>query len=680
MNDPKNKGLLQRRAIAPLAAMAALGRAAASSQDARSSPAGEAAATPLIDMAFGAAGDGVTDDTAAILAAFRSGKPFRFGPGTYVYNGSYRITVPAVQASGVPNRTRLVRRGAAPVESYAGLLFEAATVVLDGIIFDGGGATFPGNPWNVVVREPATVVEITHCRFTEARGALGIGLGLFGSPQAQPQSHLIDDCEFDHCDRAGLMLSQIAAGQFTRNRAHDVSVDGITVSTFGATDYQAAHPYAGQMRTERLVIAENLAWNCGQTGISVTSGRPANYKDPHHEGGWPLYSAPAHPDAFRITVRDNYAWDCGSYAMAISGDYMNVEGNILGRINGCPAAINTSGNASGMFGCLLGGGTRWSRIVGNSAIGYDTNGARSVPWGFDMGFGGFWSIVEGNVLVGINGAALNIGGTIGLTARNNTCYDCSIGIAVQNLESDSTPGGMGDVFARGFWIDSNRCFLSRGQIGIITWDNAQGAIRGNDCVDHDGAADPMRAIAVIGGAVELSDNSWNGSHRWPAALNASRELIVPDGADEVVVVAPPGTVLSGVLTHSTADVRDGIGWVTMTSPGSGYTVSETHMTVDDAGHRATAAELEPWIWNGGVIGARVTRRGAGYNPAAAGLTVRGDGRGATGVVQVGTPIPRAKSLRLIFLEGGGFAGVSVGPRGVIGLTEVNGFWSVTGHS
>ena len=44
--------------------------------------------------AFGAVGDGVTDDTAAIdLAAVSSGRPVRFGARTYVLNGQWTVTV-----------------------------------------------------------------------------------------------------------------------------------------------------------------------------------------------------------------------------------------------------------------------------------------------------------------------------------------------------------------------------------------------------------------------------------------------------------------------------------------------------------------------------------------------------------------------------------------------------------
>jgi hypothetical protein len=685
MNDqPHRRWLLQwaaapAAAIAaglPHAAMAALSGAAASAPGAGGAPGG--AELPLIDTAFGAVGDGVTDDTAAILRAFRSAKPFRFGPKTYVYKGLYRIDVALVEAYGVPSQTRLLRRGSSPAETYAGLLFQAATVILDGVIFDGGGA-LANNPWNVVVTAPAARVEITRCRFTEARGNLGIGLGLFGAPQVQPQSHTVDDCEFDNCDNTGLMLSAITTGQVTRNRVHDVRIAGIAVASFDADDYQPAHPYAGKVRTERLMIGENLAWNCGQVGMSVSAGQPPVYKDPHHPSGWPMYGAPVHPEAFRTVVRDNFAWDCGSYGLSVAGDYINVEGNILGRINGCPAALNTSGYGVGMFGCMLSGGMRWSRIAGNIAVGYDAAGARSVPWGFDIGSGGNWGLIEDNILVGIDGAGLNLGAAAGLTARNNICYDCRVGISVWNLESDGTAGGMDNVFATGFWLAGNRCFLSRGQSGIIAMDNPQGAIRGNDFVSLDGFADPVLAIAANGGAIEVSENTWNTSRRWPATLNQAREMIVPDGADEVVVNAPRGTAIAAVFTHTASEVRSGIGWVTMGVTGSGYSVADTTMTVVDSSGHGSGAVLQPWIWNGGIIGARVSQRGSGYSPATTTLSIRGSGRGAAGMVNVGIPIPRAKWLRLIFAEAGSVSGVPVPRHGVISLTEINGGWSVPSH-
>ena len=56
--------------------------------------------------------------------------------------------------------------------------------------------------------------------------------------------------------------------------------------------------------------------------------------------------------------------------------------------------------------------------------------------------------------------------------------------------------------------------------------------------------------------------------------------------------------------------------------------------------------------------------------------ITGDGRGATGTVRVGIPIPRAKSLRLIFAAGGIFAAARVPRNAVIALHEVNDTWAI----
>src|SRR6185312_15371017 len=55
-----------------------------------------ATADMLSVEAFGAIGDGVTDDTASIQAALNAGKPLRFGPKTYLLNGPFTINRSAV--------------------------------------------------------------------------------------------------------------------------------------------------------------------------------------------------------------------------------------------------------------------------------------------------------------------------------------------------------------------------------------------------------------------------------------------------------------------------------------------------------------------------------------------------------------------------------------------------------
>ena len=143
--------------------------------------------------AFGAVGDGVTDDSAAIDRAAASGAPVRFGPRTYVLNGQWTVTQP-VMLVGVPGRTVLRRKrqvGGAWI-SAGGARFSAR-----GIVFDAGA--LGGESWGVLVGEGCRETLVQDCVFQGASGGtLGCGLviqardGLSGGAS----QHVVRGCEF----------------------------------------------------------------------------------------------------------------------------------------------------------------------------------------------------------------------------------------------------------------------------------------------------------------------------------------------------------------------------------------------------------------------------------------------------------------------------------------------------
>jgi hypothetical protein len=71
------------------------------------------------------------------------------------------------------------------------------------------------------------------------------------------------------------------------------------------------------------------------------------------------------------------------------------------------------------------------------------------------------------------------------------------------------------------------------------------------------------------------------------------------------------------------------------------------------------------LYQGQVIGFRVTNNGSGYLPGNTSCTITGDGTGATATVSVGTPIQTNRSLRLLTP-----AGVTVRQSGAV-MTQAN---------
>ena len=83
---------------------------------------------------FGAKGDGVTDDSAALLAAIASGAPVRLGAKTYAIAGECDITGTSCTLLGVPGLTILTR----PAQSELGTSATAAWISISAATFVHG--------------------------------------------------------------------------------------------------------------------------------------------------------------------------------------------------------------------------------------------------------------------------------------------------------------------------------------------------------------------------------------------------------------------------------------------------------------------------------------------------------------------------------------------------------------
>ena len=152
--------------------------------------------------AFGAIGDGVTNDGDALDAALASGRPVLLGPRTYARRGQWTIGVDAVLL-GTPGCTRLRQLGRA---GGAFISVQGARFTAHGVAFDAGGVA---DGWCVLVTPTCRTVRFDACTFTGAAGALlGCGLAIQGpADPASPQSQAtILGCEFHSNQVHGLWI------------------------------------------------------------------------------------------------------------------------------------------------------------------------------------------------------------------------------------------------------------------------------------------------------------------------------------------------------------------------------------------------------------------------------------------------------------------------------------------
>lgn len=286
--------------------------------------------------AFGAVGDGATDDSAAFAHALASGRPIRLGSKTYRVDGQWTIGVPAVLL-GVPGASTIRRT---QQSGGAWISISGASFVAIGVSFDAGGLTTDG--WAVQVLSTCVNTLFDLCSFANADGpTLGNGLtiqardGLSGPPSA----HTIRNCMFRNNAVHGVWI-QAAAGALVENcTAYQNGCYGICL------DFNDP---AFQQLVRHCSVIGCRSWG-NQRGISV-----GNYNETNLEP--PLWG-PANPDARDILIADNLCFDNTAYGIAASGMGLRISNNQV--------TINTGpGSASGyLFNCSQ------SSLIQNTAAG-----------------------------------------------------------------------------------------------------------------------------------------------------------------------------------------------------------------------------------------------------------------------------------------------------------------------
>jgi hypothetical protein len=114
---------------------------------------------------FGAVGDGVTDDTAAIQAALDSGKSVCFPDGTYAVSARLTLSTPNVQlfGSGIIRPTA-TWTGIGTTKSVLTIEIAASNVTVNGLTFDSDD-TVIGSQINFQLESFASNTMVTNCRF-----------------------------------------------------------------------------------------------------------------------------------------------------------------------------------------------------------------------------------------------------------------------------------------------------------------------------------------------------------------------------------------------------------------------------------------------------------------------------------------------------------------------------------
>ena len=536
---------------------------------------------------FGAVGDGVTDDSAALLAAIGSGQPVRLGAKTYAIAGECDISGATCSLIGIPGLSILKRSaqsktGSASTATWMNIA--SKSFFAEGIIFDAN-ASITANTLAVAIQASCTKSQVTRCVFQNAMGGgNGNGLTYLASDPALT-NHSIENCEFAFNANSGLMIFAVDGLSVTNCQAHDNSINGI---------YADSRDPAFTQKVRALHIVGNDCWNNAQVGILVGNFVANNiFTQPFLYGN-------GNPDILGAVVSGNNCYENGIYGIYISGRNILVSGNLC-----------TNNSTKVGFGAGILCDTGYCKVSGNMITG-------ATAFGIDCG-GSIYTSVENNYIDGAH-IGLNIGGGQYCTARSNFIQDSiGAGITVQNVESN----GSGDNFGLaciGLSLVGNWISYNGNVVGILIRDGVQNIRVEDNILVASAGANLTTALAAYTDSIILRRNILNYTTRWavnPAMVNGVYTLTVPDIADTVSISQTSASVAS-IMTAQAVQAAGSITFIKVVNGGSAYTTATVNITGSGSGAAASA-----WIYGGKVIGIQMSSFGSGYGPGTI-VTITGD--------------------------------------------------------
>ena len=562
---------------------------------------GEWTSDTLAVEAFGAVGDGLTDDSAAFSRALASGRPIRLGPKTYRVDGQWSVSLSSVLL-GTPGVSVLRRR---VQHGGAWITVSAPRFAAFGVTFDAGGIA--GDSWGVLVEQTCTETSFERCAFINATGQkLGCGLTI----QARdglgrlPSRHTIIQCIFSENKVHGLWV-QAACG------AYISGCSAFLNGTYGiCVDFN--DPQSSQI-VSNCTITDCRVWS-NQRGISVGNYNETNAEPPRWGNN--------RPDARDVLVCHNVCSGNASYGISVSGERIVVSDNII-------LVGDQISSASGLL-CSA----SKSLVSGNSICG---------PGQFGVDAGGCVDCsIIGNIVENCS-VGINAGGGQNVRVASNRLYANTRSITAFQVETDGSNGNFG-ISCKRLDIDSNTIKIeSVGSIGICLVDGPENVrITNNRFLALD-EIDPIQAISASTDSVFISGNQWNDKTATiciPIEQDDIACLHFADVFDEIVINTR-SLQIGRIQSKRQIAIADKITFIRVTNGGDGY--QNAGVSIIGSGAGATAV---PYLRDGVVIGIALLTGGNGYSCKDTQVIVTGDGAGATAHAFVGLPLTQGKRLRV----------------------------------
>ncbi|MCB8880424.1 right-handed parallel beta-helix repeat-containing protein [Acidisoma cellulosilytica] len=556
---------------------------------------------------FGAAGDGATDDSAALTAAVATMRPVRLGPKTYIINGSMALSnAAALTLLGVPGQT--VIRRLTQGSSTAWITLTAPAVHIEGVIFDAN-ASLTASVSAVAV--PASCLRSTFLRCAFSNAVAGAGL-LFSQSDPTFARHTVTACEaFGNIN--GISAQAVDGLTVTACHLHNNSVAGIAIDLVNS-----AH-------TLKSRLANIVGNQCYSNQIGILVGDYAN-----------AYASPASianttSDALLCVVSANVTHDNTEYGIVAQGYNLSIQGNIVYKNGG--ANVNGGGI---LANCWV------SAITGNVVSNHS-------GFGIDAGAANFTLIADN--IVSTSRVAINAGGAQEPRVTGNFIAAASYyGIIIYNNETTAAGAPIG-VASVGVSITENLIDMPAGGGGILLIDGPQNVhVARNNFITTSGA-DLSLCLLPLTDTVTIADNLLNGSpsvYLYDPSVTASgryaglNSMLYPDIIDGVGILNVSQAVQS-LRSLNAGNYGSYVTFMKLTAGGSGYTTAPTVTFSGDGGSGATATAF---VMNGAVIGFRMNTLGSGYTSAPTVTLSGGGGTGATATAVIGIPVSTGRRIKV----------------------------------
>lgn len=215
---------------------------------------------------FGAVGDGVANDTAAIQAALSSG-----ATSVHITAGTYLVTGLTIAASCTIYGSGILKKGTASATPL--LNITASNVTVDGVEFRG--ASYNATPTTRVVGDTAINCEATSSVSPYAnlaiRNVIINGFADFGVNVRFGQDIDVSNIAVAYCGYAGILFLSVLRGNIEHNNIREINSSAGAVNWYGISlTRDPSQTSVASIPCTQCIIANNIVTNITQwTGIDT---------------------------------------------------------------------------------------------------------------------------------------------------------------------------------------------------------------------------------------------------------------------------------------------------------------------------------------------------------------------------------------------------------------------------